>query len=200
MRAMISGLSLPFTLTSRILLFLGLFGLRDDLRKCLAVVDESPEIPHHFFITLVAAEDHRNAMHPGVDPISIIRVLFIFLRTGKVQGASTIEQQLVRTVLQRYEITFKRKFREQLIAVAFLRKRTKQQIASAYLCNAYYGFKLEGLSALQIICKPTLESASQENIARLISRLKYPEPFNKIPEWQTKIEQRVHYILRRIKS
>lgn len=200
MRVMISGLSLPFTLTSRILLFLGLFGLRDDLRKCLAVVDASPKIPNRFFIALVAAEDHRNAIHPGVDPISIIRVLFVFLRTGKVQGASTIEQQLVRTVLQRYERTFNRKFREQLIAVAFLRNRTKEQIASAYLCNAYYGFKLEGLSALQIICKSTLEGASQEEIARLISRLKYPEPLNQHPEWHKKIEARAHYISRRIKS
>lgn len=199
MKLMISGLSLPFTLTSRILLFLGLFGLRDDLRKCLAVVDASPEIPHQFFVALVAAEDHRNSIHPGVDPISIIRVLFVFLRTGKIQGASTIEQQLVRTVLQRYERTFNRKFREQLIAVAFLRKRTKEQIGSAYLCNAYYGFNLEGLSALKNICKPTLESASQEKIASLISRLKYPEPLNQLPEWNKKIEARVIYISRRIK-
>ena len=189
----------PLVLVSCVMIKFRLCGLNDDLQRCLAVVDTAPSIPDRFVLTLVTAEDHRSLNHPGVDPISVLRVLLLWLRTGRVQGASTIEQQLVRVALECYEKTLRRKLREQLVAVALSRKRSKAQIAKAYLGKAFYGSGRYGLPALNFTCKPNLETASQECISYMVARLKYPEPLYPTAEWHQRVNSRVHYIASRLK-
>jgi penicillin-binding protein 1A len=128
----------------------------------------------------------------------MLRALLVWVRTGRIQGASTIEQQLVRVVLERYERTLRRKFREQLVAVALSFKRPKAQIAKAYLGHAFYGSGLYGLAALADICKPNLETTSQDSISHVVARLKYPEPLSPTSEWRQKIRIRVQYIANRL--
>lgn len=191
-------LALPLILISRVMIRFRLCGLYDDLQRCLAAVDTAPSIPNRFVVTLVTAEDHRSFLHPGVDPISVLRVLLLWARTGRAQGASTIEQQLVRVVLECYEKTLRRKLREQLVAVALSSKRSKAQIAGAYLGKAFYGSGRHGLSALTCACKPNLETTSQESISHMVARLKYPEPLSTTTEWHQKISSRVLYIAGRL--
>lgn len=191
-------LALPLVLLSRVMLKLGLYGLNDDLQRCLEVVDEAPMLPQRFVSTLIAAEDHRNSMHPGVDPIAILRVLLVWLQSGQVQGASTIEQQLVRVVLCRYDRTLRRKLREQIIAIALTRIRSKARIAMAYLCIAFYGSGRFGLSALTRACGPNLEVAGQDRVSRIVARLKYPEPLIPSAAWRWRILSRVQYIGNRL--
>ena len=188
----------PLILVSRVMIRFRLFGLNDDLQRCLAAVDTAPSIPNRFVFTLVTAEDHRSFIHPGVDPISVLRVLLLWVRTGRVQGASTIEQQLVRVVLECYEITLRRKLREQLVAVALSSKRSKAQIAQTYLGKAFYGSGRYGLSALTCACKPNLETTSQESISCMVARLKYPEPLSPTTEWHQRVNSRVQYIAGRL--
>lgn len=188
----------PLILVSRVMVKLRLCGLNDDLQRCLAVVDRAPSIPNRFVVTLAIAEDHRSLIHPGVDPIAVLRVLLLWVRTGRVQGASTIEQQLVRVVLECYERTFSRKLREQLVAVALSNKRSKAQIAKAYLGNAFYGSGRYGLSALTCACKPNLETTSQDSISYMVARLKYPEPLSPTTEWHHRVNSRVQYIAVRL--
>src|SRR5262245_21594087 len=52
---------------------------------------------------LVSGEDHRHVLHPGVDPIAICRATWRCIYRGKREGASTIEQQVVRVISGRYE-------------------------------------------------------------------------------------------------
>jgi penicillin-binding protein 1A len=189
----------PLILASRVMIKFRMCGLNDDLQRCLEAVDTAPSIPNRFVVTLVTAEDHRSLIHPGVDPISILRVLLLWVRTGRAQGASTIEQQLVRVVLECYEKTLRRKLREQLVAVGLSRKRSKAQIAKAYLGKAFYGSGRYGLSALNFTCKPNLETASQECISYMVARLKYPEPLYPTAEWHQRVNSRVHYITGRLK-
>lgn len=177
---------------------LRLCGLHEDLNICLIVVDSAPSIPSRFVLTLVAAEDHRNSLHPGVDPIAMFRALLVWVRDGRIQGASTIEQQLVRVALGCYEKTLGRKLREQLIAVALPCRRSKVQIANAYLSNAFYGSGLFGLAALTDVCKPNLEVTPQDNILIMIARLKYPRPLTPTTEWHQKVKARVQYIAIRL--
>lgn len=198
LKATIHILALPLIVISQLMIWLRLYGLHEDLKRCLAVVDSRPSIPNRFVASLIAAEDHRNAIHPGVDPIAIFRALLVWVRTGRVQGASTIEQQLVRVVLECYERTLHRKLREQLVAVALSCKRSKTQIAKAYLGHAFYGSGLYGLAALTEICKPNLETTSQDSISRMVARLKYPEPLSPTSEWHQKIRTRVQYITTRL--
>lgn len=189
----------PLILVSRVMIMLRLCGLNDDLQRCLAAVDTAPAIPNRFVVTLVTAEDHRSFIHPGVDPIAVLRVLLLLVRTGRVQGASTIEQQLVRVVLECYEKTLRRKLREQLVAVALSSKRSKAQIAKAYLGKAFYGSGRYGLSALTCACKPNLETTSQDSISYMVARLKYPEPLSPTTEWHQRVNGRVQYIAVRLK-
>lgn len=81
-----------------------------DFDCCKIVVEEmrykfASDISETLILTLFVAEDHRNHSHYGVDPVAIVRALVMRFFYGKKQGASTVEQQLVRTITQRYEKT-----------------------------------------------------------------------------------------------
>lgn len=187
-------LSAPLVLLSRVMESIEFLRFNNDLQRCLNAVDEAPLLPHRFVTTLVAAEDHRNAIHPGVDPIAMLRALLVWASTGAVQGASTIEQQLVRVVLSRYERTLQRKLREQMIAIALSCKRSKSRIAMAYLSIAFYGSGRYGISALNSACGPDLGAARQDTISRIVARLKYPEPLYPSEKWRRRILTRARYI------
>jgi penicillin-binding protein 1A len=71
--------------------------------------------------------------------LSFFRVSYVYLIKGTKQGASTIEQQLVRTITGCYDITLKRKLSEQLLAISISKEFDKNQIISAYIQTAYLG-------------------------------------------------------------
>lgn len=190
--------SAPFVLTSYVIEHLDLWGLKSDLVQCLHVVDAAEMIPEPFILTLIAAEDHRSALHPGVDLIAIVRALVVQRTKGHLQGASTIEQQVVRVTTGYYEKTMRRKLREQMLAVALSRRRSKSRIAAAYLSVAFYGSHKYGTAALRDACDGDLENASQETISSMIARLKYPEPLCPSSNWHYKIACRVDYISKRL--
>lgn len=190
--------SIPFILLSRFLVYLNIFELRKDLKKCMAVVDSVKEsIPQPFLLTLIAAEDHRNFLHYGIDPIGILRAANVSLRQGKTQGASTIEQQFVRVVTGRYDRTPQRKIREQILAIALSRQKGKLEIASAYLSIAFYGSGCIGFTGLQRYCGNDLTLTDKMKIRKMIARLKYPKPLCTTEEWKITLNNRVNYIERR---
>ena len=171
------------------------FGIRSDIKKCLDVVD-SQEIllPNSFIVSLIAAEDHRNAIHPGVDPIAILRAVYIRFLFGDVQGASTVEQQFVRVVSGRYERTLARKVYEQVLAICVSRRRGKVKIANAYLTVAYYGSGMVGATGLQAKFGSDLCASDEGGIREMIARLKHPEPSRPTAEWRRRVRARVTYI------
>lgn len=71
---------------------------------------------------LILAEDHRNKYHIGVDVIAICRAIYRRLRFSVKEGASTIEQQLVRVVTGDYRDSISRKIKEIMLAV-YIRKK-----------------------------------------------------------------------------
>ena len=173
-------------------------GICADIEKCLDVIDSQDVLlPSPFIASLIAAEDHRNAIHPGVDPISILRAIYVRWRFGAVQGASTVEQQFVRVVSGRYERTLARKVYEQALAICVSRRRTKVQIANAYLMVAYYGSGIVGIDGLRSRLGDDLWSSDTGRIRAMIARLKYPEPSRPTETWRTKVGARVAYIERR---
>jgi len=191
-------LSAPFVIVAYIFERLDLWDLNSDLARCLSVVDQAEAIPEIFVLALIAAEDHRSALHPGVDPIAVGRALTVRIKTGRSQGASTIEQQLVRVATGDYQKTLRRKLREQMLAIALSRRRSKSSIATGYLSRAFYGSHKHGVSALRDACGGRLENANQEMVFLMVARLKYPEPLGPSSNWHTKIERRGAYIARRL--
>ena len=125
---------------------------------------------------LVSGEDHRHARHPGFDLIAICRALWRRLACGSREGASTIEQQLVRTITGRYERTLRRKLKEILLAMLVDASFQKDILPAVYLSIAYYGWRMNGYrqACRRLGLRPgflTLDEA-----AALVARLKYPEP------------------------
>ena len=96
---------------------------------------------------LLAAEDARFYRHPGVDPLAILRALTQALLERKlVSGASTLTQQLARTVVPRPRTLFG-KWREAAIALRIERSLSKRQILEEYLNRVEFGPNLRGIDA-----------------------------------------------------
>ncbi len=191
---------MPFMVISRFAEVIDLWNIKNEIGLCLKILDsETPQdISQEFIITLAVAEDRRNTYHPGVDPISIIRALLSIARQNGMQGASTLEQQFVRVATGSYEVKIQRKLKEQALAIAIARQRSKVDIATAYLSIANYGYGLHGLSGLKTLCGNNLGDCSKQKIRESIARLKYPEPLHPTDFWQLKLANRSDYILNRM--
>lgn len=188
--------SIPFIFLGLLLLFFNYDSLKSDLRKVLLCINNYSDydINHKSIVFLVFAEDHRYYEHYGVDFIAILRAIYVFYKSKKYQGASTIEQQFVRTITRRYEKTKKRKFREQILSLmVYFYIKDKDLIAKCYLYLAFYGSGLDGLVNFLHKKKRSLYQLSDDENMELISRLKYPEPLIASKEWNRKIHDRVKY-------
>lgn len=105
-------------------------------------------MPDHLINAFLAAEDRNFFQHPGISIRGIIRSMLVNLYRGrKVQGASTITQQLVRLLFFDAAKTFRRKIKEQLYSILIERQCSKEQILETYLNNVYFGYGIYGVQA-----------------------------------------------------
>lgn len=96
---------------------------------------------------LLAAEDARFYSHPGFDPLAIVRAVGQAITHGRiVSGASTLTQQLARTVVPRPR-SFRGKWQELVLALRIERELSKDQILEAYLRFVEFGPRIQGLEA-----------------------------------------------------
>lgn len=106
------------------------------------------QVPQALQDAVVAIEDQQFYNHHGINVAAIIRAAIVDLRAGaKVQGGSTITQQLAKNVFLTHEKTFTRKLREVLWAVQIERKYSKEEILEAYLNEIYWGPGVYGVQA-----------------------------------------------------
>ena len=97
-------------------------------------------IPPVMKAAMVSVEDRRFRSHIGIDPLGIARAVSVRVSGGRWrQGASTITQQLARTVFLNNNRTFARKLREAVLALALEWKFSKDQILELYLNKVYFG-------------------------------------------------------------
>lgn len=106
------------------------------------------QLPSQMKDAMVAVEDRRYYMHPGVDPIGITRSLYVRAVNGRwTQGGSTITQQLARNIYLNSNKEFGRKIREIILALAMETKFSKDQILELYLNKVYFGGGAYGVDA-----------------------------------------------------
>jgi penicillin-binding protein 1C len=99
---------------------------------------------------LIAAEDRRFRLHPGVDPIAVLRAAGQFAVSGHiVSGASTLTMQAAR-LLERHPRSLLAKLREMAKALALERQLTKERVLGLYLSLAPFGGNLEGVRAASL--------------------------------------------------
>lgn len=109
------------------------------------------QIPAVMKDAMVSVEDKRFYYHPGIDPVGMARAGWFAVQhrgTGRrLQGASTITQQLARNVFLNNSYSFGRKAREMILALAMERKFSKRQILELYLNKVYFGGGAYGVDA-----------------------------------------------------
>lgn len=106
------------------------------------------KLPRHVLLAFLAVEDARFFEHAGVDFWAVARAIIENLRAGhKVQGASTITQQLVKNIYLSPEQTYKRKIQEMILAWQLDSKFSKKTILEVYLNRIYFGQNAYGLDA-----------------------------------------------------
>lgn len=125
----------------------------------------------------LALEDRWFFEHSGIDLRAVPRVIRQIVSLKRVGGVSTIEQQLVRTLLERRERTLKRKSREMMLAWIISHRMAKRDILRAYLATAYFGYRLRGCDQVSdfVFGKPASDLESEE-AAFVASLLVYPLP------------------------
>lgn len=127
--------------------------------------------------SVLLIEDKRYFDHAGIDFYCAPRILKQLITKKRLGGISTIEQQYVRTVLNKKERTIKRKSHEMILSWLITKRISKEALLKSYLSSAYFGYKLSSCddASLLIFQRPASE-LDQEQSAILASLLVYPLP------------------------
>jgi len=108
-------------------------------------------IPQHLALAFLAAEDRAFFRHKGVDPAGLARALGravpSLVQGRRLEGGSTITQQVAKNVLLTNDATLGRKFKEALIARRLEETLTKPQILELYLNEIWLGYRSFGVGA-----------------------------------------------------
>src|SRR5687767_4500587 len=105
------------------------------------------EIPPLVKNAILAVEDARFYDHVGIDPIRIVGAAWKNLTTDKVEGGSTLTQQLAKNLFLSKEQTYQRKFNEWALALQIERYYTKNQIMELYANHTFLGANAYGIEA-----------------------------------------------------
>ena len=125
-------------------------------------------IPKRVINSFLSAEDKNFFSHPGVDARGVLRAVINnisnIVTSKRLEGASTITQQVAKNFLLTNEVSFNRKLKEAILAFRIERALTKERILELYLNQIYLGGGAYGVA-----------SASLEYFDKPISELKYEE-------------------------
>ncbi|MDH5542438.1 MAG: PBP1A family penicillin-binding protein [Nitrospinota bacterium] len=134
------------------------------------------DIPKSAIDAVLAIEDHKFFSHKGVRIVSILRALWVDIKSmGYVQGGSTITQQLAKTLFLTPQKTFSRKVEELLISFQLELQYTKEEILTFYFNQIYFGELAYGLeAAAQTYFGHEAKSLSVSESALLAGLLKGP--------------------------
>src|SRR5678815_4367140 len=157
-----------------------------------------PQIPEHLRRAVIAVEDVRFFEHPGLDYIGILRAAWTNLRRGgKVEGASTITQQLARSLFLSSERTFDRKVRELVVAYKMELVSTKEQILETYLNQIYFGQGAYGVaSAAQSYFGKDLSALTVAESAFLAGLPKSPNHYSPFKAYDRAKKRQEHVLAR----
>ncbi|MDM5192454.1 PBP1A family penicillin-binding protein [Bacillus hominis] len=138
------------------------------------------QIPKYVQQAFVAVEDSRFYEHQGIDYPSIFRALYKDTLAGeKVEGGSTITQQLAKNVFLTREKTFTRKLKEVAISLQLEQKYTKQQILEMYMNHIYFGHGAYGIqAAAKLYFNKNVEDLTVEEGAMLAGLPKSPNGYS----------------------
>ena len=140
-------------------------------------------IPKKVIYSFLSAEDKNFFSHPGVDAKGILRAVIKnisnILYSKRLEGASTITQQVAKNFLLTNEVSLQRKLKEAILAFRIERALSKERILELYLNQIYLGQGAYGIASasLEYFDKPIIELNYAE--ASLLAALpKAPSKYN----------------------
>ena len=174
--------------------------LLDTFAEQRRILIESRDIPQVFTQALIAVEDSGFYRHTGFDFQGILRAAWRNLSTlRKLQGASTLTQQLARNLFLHREKTFRRKVQEVLLATEIERQYTKEEILRFYCNQIYWGHGRYGLEAATrfYLGKPARE-LNLPQAALLAGMIQRPEDFTPFKNPEAAMRRRNHVLHRMV--
>ncbi|MEM9783982.1 MAG: transglycosylase domain-containing protein, partial [Pseudomonadota bacterium] len=162
-------------------------------------IEEVPDLVKHAFIS---AEDKNFYEHPGIDVTGIAKAMGRFAlsrvrgESGRVAGASTITQQVMKNFLLDNERSVERKIREIILASRIDGALTKDQILELYLNEIFLGARAYGIvSAAQIYFDKRLDQLTPAEAAYLAALPQRPSVLHPVRNYDAAIGRR-NYVLR----
>jgi penicillin-binding protein, 1A family len=148
-------------------------------RIIVRLKDMAPSLVH----SILATEDADFYKHGGIDPKAIVRAgLKDLIARKKVEGASTLTQQLAKQLFLTPEKSFRRKINEAFLAIEIEKNFTKDQIFELYANQVYLGHGAYGVEAAARVYfgkhAKNLTTAESAMIDGLIRRPEYYSPIN----------------------
>ena len=116
----------------------------DEQRRDVTLEQIAPDLRN----AVIAVEDHRFYSHFGIDPIGLGRAVYRDLRYRKLEGGSTLTQQLARTLFLSNKKTPLRKAQEAVLALLLEQELSKKQILELYLNRIYLSGGVYGVETM----------------------------------------------------
>ena len=140
-------------------------------------------IPKNVINSFLSAEDKNFFSHPGVDAKGVMRAVINniqnIMSSKRLEGASTITQQVAKNFLLTNEVSFNRKIKEAILAFRIERALSKERILELYLNQIYLGSGSYGVAAASLeYFDKSIKELSYNEAALLAALPKAPSKYN----------------------
>jgi len=140
-------------------------------------------IPKVIINSFLSAEDKNFFSHPGVDAKGVFRAVVKnisnIIYSKRLEGASTITQQVAKNFLLSNEVSFNRKLKEAILAFRIERALTKQRILELYLNQIYLGEGSYGIASASLVYfDKSINELNYSEAALLAALPKAPSKYN----------------------
>ena len=140
-------------------------------------------IPKNVINSFLSAEDKNFFSHPGVDAKGVIRAVINniqnIMTSKRLEGASTITQQVAKNFLLTNEVSLNRKLKEAILAFRIERALSKERILELYLNQIYLGSGAYGVAAASLeYFDKSIKELNYNEAALLAALAKAPSKYN----------------------
>ena len=140
-------------------------------------------IPKKVIHSFLSAEDKNFFSHPGVDAKGVLRAFLNnitnILYSKRLEGASTITQQVAKNFLLTNEVSLNRKIKEAILAFRIERALSKERILELYLNQIYLGSGAYGVAAASLeYFDKSIKDLNYSQAALLAALPKAPSRYN----------------------
>jgi 1A family penicillin-binding protein len=169
----------------------------DEQRHDVPLAAIAPDLQH----AVIAIEDHRFSYHPGIDPIGLARAVVRDIRGGgRVEGASTLTQQLARTLFLSNVRTYGRKIKEAAIALMIEVQLSKSDILELYLNRVYLSAGVYGVETMaQHLYRKPARNLTLAEASLIAGLLRSPSTLSPWSNYEGALD-RSHLVLRRMRE